>query len=118
MILYHGTNACFEKIDLSKSKPNKDFVQGFYLSDNLQQAQNMASSRIELAGGEPVVMKYSFDESLLTSNELRILRFDGYTEDWARFIIANRNNDTDKPAHNYDIVIGPIANDRVGRQLW
>lgn len=118
MILYHGTNACFEKIDLNKSKPNKDFGQGFYLSDNLQQAQNMASSRIELAGGEPVVMKYSFDESLLTSNELRILRFDGYTEDWARFIIANRNNDTDKPAHNYDIVIGPIANDRVGRQLW
>ncbi|MBF1073485.1 MAG: DUF3990 domain-containing protein [Prevotellaceae bacterium] len=22
------------------------------------------------------------------------------------------------PPHNYDIVIGPVANDKVGRQLW
>lgn len=25
---------------------------------------------------------------------------------------------TDLPAHEYDVVIGPIANDRVGVQLW
>ena len=30
----------------------------------------------------------------------------------------NRNNPTDKPAHEYDVVIDPIANDRVGAQLW
>ena len=28
MILYHGTNADFDEIDLRKSKPNKDFGQG------------------------------------------------------------------------------------------
>lgn len=27
MILYHGTNVAFDSIDLSKSKPNKDFGQ-------------------------------------------------------------------------------------------
>ena len=27
MILYHGTNADFGDIDLTKSKPNKDFGQ-------------------------------------------------------------------------------------------
>lgn len=32
MKLYHGTNMVFDKIDLCKSKPNKDFGQGFYLS--------------------------------------------------------------------------------------
>ena len=32
MILYHGTNMAFDAIDLKKSKPNKDFGQGFYLS--------------------------------------------------------------------------------------
>ncbi len=32
MILYHGTNLDFAEIDLKKSKPNKDFGQGFYLS--------------------------------------------------------------------------------------
>lgn len=29
MILYHGTNQSFDKIDLMKSKPNKDFGTGF-----------------------------------------------------------------------------------------
>ena len=32
MILYHGTNTDFTAVDLKKSKPNKDFGQGFYLS--------------------------------------------------------------------------------------
>ncbi len=41
MILYHGTNIDFQKISLSKSKPNKDFGQGFYLSAELQQAEAM-----------------------------------------------------------------------------
>ena len=30
MILYHGTNADFGDIDLTKSKPNKDFGQGTF----------------------------------------------------------------------------------------
>ena len=38
MILYHGTNADFGEIDLRKSKPNKDFGQGFYLSREYTQA--------------------------------------------------------------------------------
>lgn len=42
MILYHGTNADFGETDLSKSKPNKDFGQGFYLSREYAQAMDMA----------------------------------------------------------------------------
>lgn len=38
MILYHGTNKAFDTIDLTKSKPNKDFGQGFYLSREYNQA--------------------------------------------------------------------------------
>ena len=41
MILYHGTNTEFEQIDLKKSKPNKDFGQGFYLSADYAQAMSM-----------------------------------------------------------------------------
>ena len=37
MILYHGTNKAFDTIDLTKSKPNKDFGQGFYLSRDYSQ---------------------------------------------------------------------------------
>ena len=49
---------------------------------------------------------------------LKVLRFDDYSEEWAKFILLNRNNASRQPAHDYDIVIGPIANDRVGVQLW
>lgn len=32
MKLYHGSTVNIEKIDLDKSKPNKDFGRAFYLS--------------------------------------------------------------------------------------
>lgn len=35
MKLYHGTNIDFEKIDIDKSKPNKDFGRVFYLSADI-----------------------------------------------------------------------------------
>ena len=118
MKLYHGTNIAFDKIDLSLSKPCKDFGAGFYLSDNRQQAEELALARVELLGREAFVFEYDFDESILKSNQLNIKLFNDYTEDWANCIIANRNNNTSIPTHQYDIVVGSIANDRVGRQLW
>ena len=60
---------------------------------------------------------YLFDETVFASDELRVLTFDGYTREWADFIFLNRNNRSSAPAHDYDIVYGPIANDRVGVQI-
>ena len=117
MILYHGTNVDFETIDLSKSKPNKDFGQGFYLSADYNQAMDMAKTKVEqLETGMPIVMAFEVDE--LQMDQLNIQRYSEYSEEWAKFILLNRRNDTHKPVHDYDIVIGPIANDRVGVQLW
>ena len=117
MILYHGTNQDFNEIDLTKSKPNKDFGQGFYLSREYSQAMDMAKTKVEqLETGVPVVQTYEVDETAMA--RLRVLRFDDYSEEWAKFILLNRNNSTSIPAHDNDIVIGPIANDRVGVQLW
>ena len=117
MILYHGTNEPFESIDLSRSKPNKDFGRGFYLSAGKEQAMEMAKTKVDqMESGIPTVMAYEVDE--LQMDKLKVLRFDAYSEKWAKFILLNRNNASSKPAHDYDIVIGPIANDRVGVQLW
>lgn len=117
MKLYHGTNIVFDKIDLRKSKPNKDFGQGFYLSPDYGQALNMAKIKMEQQQeGELVVMEFEVEEENM--NDLHTLVFDDYSEQWAEFILANRNNSTGAPVHDYDIVIGPIANDRVGVQLW
>ena len=42
MILYHGSTSEIEQIDLSLSKPNKDFGRAFYLSADEDQAFEMA----------------------------------------------------------------------------
>lgn len=39
MKLYHGTNIDIQKVDFGKCNPNKDFGQGFYLTDIKEQAQ-------------------------------------------------------------------------------
>lgn len=38
------------------------------------------------------------------------------SKEWARFIFRNRNDIADFQ-HDYDVVYGPIANDRVGFQI-
>ena len=44
--------------------------------------------------------------------------FDGYTEEWADFVYLNRDESIVPPyEHPYDVVYGPIANDRVGLQI-
>lgn len=117
MILYHGSNVDFKHIDLNKSKPNKDFGRGFYLSHDYSQALEMAKTKVEqMECGSPIVQTYEIDDMML--DDLKVLSFKDYSEEWAKFILLNRNNSSHKPAHDYDIVIGPIANDRVGVQLW
>lgn len=51
------------------------------------------------------------------STSLKILSFNNYTEDWAKFVLRNRDAKSDENSHGYDIVYGPIANDSVGRQI-
>ena len=117
MRLYHGTNKDFDQINLLKSKPNKDFGRGFYLSADYDQALAMAQVKVEqLETGSPIVQTYEIADSVWEG--LRVLRFQSYSEAWAKFILLNRNTPSPLPAHDYDAVIGPIADDRVGVQLW
>ena len=116
MILYHGSNQTIDKIDLRKSRPNKDFRRAFYLSPVKSQAMDMAKFRVMLEGGEPVINAYSFEEENMKSSSLKILCFDDYSEEWAKFVLANRDAQN-CVRHGYDIVYGPIANDSVGRQI-
>ena len=114
MILYHGSNISIKEIDLSKSKPNKDFGQGFYLSENEEQALQMATFKALILGGEPTITKFEFEESVMMSDSLRIKVFTDYSEEWADFVFANREG---RGSMQYDIGYGPIANDKVGLQI-
>lgn len=116
--LYHGSNVSIEQIDLSLSRKGKDFGCGFYLNANRQQAMDMAIRTTQrMRSGTPTVTAYLFDESILNQSELNIKIFDDYSVEWAEFVLMNRKNTSDTPAHPYDIVIGPIANDTVGVQI-
>lgn len=117
MKLYHGSTEDITKIDLSKSKPNKDFGRGFYLSAEKEQAEKLAEYKAFQFGGEPTLNVFEFDERKLSDSSIEVLKFDGYSKEWADFVFANRNSKTGESIHNYDIVIGPIANDRVGVQV-
>ena len=117
MILYHGTTVDIEKIDLQKSKPNKDFGKGFYLSADKEQAVAMADYKAAQIEGISVVNAFEFDERNLEDTSLKVKIFKEYDKEWADFIFANRNNPSSVSVHNYDVVIGPIANDRVGLQI-
>ena len=115
MRLYHGSTIDIQQIDLGKSKPNKDFGRAFYLSADEQQALEMAQFRAEFEDTTPIVNIYEFDEMLF--RQFRYKRFEEYTEEWAHFVYDHRTEPQGLTLHDYDIVYGPIANDRVGAQI-
>lgn len=119
MKLYHGSNIVVDNPEITKGKPYKDFGQGFYLSDTIEQAKEMAQRVVERigAGQTPVVSTFEFDESVMTDGSLKVKCFETYTEEWAEFVMRNRDRKTPQPYHDYDIVYGPIADDGVVRQM-
>lgn len=114
MILYHGSNISIDKIDLEMSKPNKDFGKGFYLSEDETQAIEMAKFKSALLGGEAVITRFEFDIAAMQNSDIRTKIFQEYSKEWANFVFANREG---YDIEQYDIVYGPIANDKVGLQI-
>ena len=116
--LYHGSNMKVEVPDLVHSKPFKDFGRGFYLSADKQQAWDMAFQKVsQTKEGKAEVTEFLFDEAVMSSGELKVLSYPDYCEEWALFVLANRNKNNVQPIHDYDIVYGPIADDGVTFQL-
>ena len=119
MILYHGTNASFSQIDLAKGLPGKDFGRGFYTSDSLECARKTALQRVDRLGGTATVLRLEFCEALPL--DLHIKRFAAPSREWALFVRANRRAYVEAEDHNrdcrYDVVVGPIANDKLSLQF-
>jgi len=85
-----------------------DFGQAFYLTSSLEQSEKWAKTTTLRNGeGSPRVTVFEFDEK--RAKELSVLRFNGPTSDWLKLVSLNRN--TGVSDCNYDIVIGPVAND-------
>lgn len=108
MILYHGRNVAVEAPKLMPRVRALDFGQAFYLTSDREQATKWAKTSVLRRGeGGAIVSVYKVDEARLSA--LRVLRFDGPTADWLRFVSRNRNERIDDS--DYDVVCGPVAND-------
>lgn len=116
MKLYHGTNQDIVSIDLKMGLRYKDFGKGFYLTPERDTAIRMAQKKARLFGGSATLITYEWDE--ISLNLLKVKVFPAKASvDWFLFVDANRDREKDQPVHDYDIVIGPIADDGVVLQL-
>jgi len=117
MKVYHGSYIKVDKIDLAKCKPNKDFGKGFYVTKIRHHAEEWAKIIGEKYETNGFVSEFEFSENDFTKSICKIKRFDAYNEEWLDFVVNNRNKNSKTPAHDYDIVIGPVANDKVQNTL-
>ncbi len=106
VLVYHGTVFDFESIQLTKSHNHRDFGKGFYTTVLEKQSQEWAR-RLAMRSNkkEYYVYKYKF----IDNASLNIKRFDTLSKEWLEFIKANRINGGLQ--HDYDVVIGPVADD-------
>ncbi len=104
--VYHGTNYKFNKIDLTKSKNYRDFGTGHYCTILEKQAISWAKQMYKRRNTGGI---YIYEYDLLLSDDLKVKRFTQIDEEWLEFIKFNREKGGLN--HNYDIVIGPVADD-------
>lgn len=113
MILFHGSNIMVKEPRILDSDRYLDFGFGFYMTTNKDQAINFAQKVAQRKGGKPIINIFSFDETKTIG--LRIKEFDGPNEEWLDFVSANRNGIYE--GEQFDIVIGPVADDDVYQTL-
>ncbi|MHB8126598.1 MAG: DUF3990 domain-containing protein [Desulfitobacteriaceae bacterium] len=111
MNLYHGSDIVVEKPEIFQSNRLLDFGIGFYTTSNKEQAVRWAEKvSIRNNTNKKLLSVYNFDMEE-AKKELNIIIFRSTDEKWLDFITANRRGR--EISDEYDIVIGPVADDNV-----
>lgn len=114
MRIYHGSLEVVETPKILEPDRQLDYGKGFYTTTSEQQSREWVERRMHEHEAQcGYVNIYEFDESRL--QELNCLLFAEPDERWAEFVMANRTRKGF--THDYDIVYGPVANDRVYLQF-
>ena len=117
MQVFHGSYAKIIEIDLYKGQANKDFGRGFYVTKFRKHAEIWAEIIGSKHETEGIVTEFKFYERAFADNAYKTLRFDNYNEQWLDFIVLNRDKSTMDQQHDYDIVEGPVADDKVQNRI-
>ena len=117
MTVFHGGLVAVEEPQIMSRVSYRplDFGTGFYTTTSYDQASRWVKNRLDrdTSAQSGFVTSYEFDETAFAAAGLTRLDFPSnpVTVEWFRFIMRNRK--LRNPEHGYDIVTGPIANDRV-----
>lgn len=114
MKIYHGSLEIVEHPVILQPNRRLDYGEGFYTTTSENQAKEWVERRmLEKHSACGYVNVYEFDDNKLP--EFKSLIFSEPCKDWADFVMANRTQNGF--SHDYDIVYGPVANDRVYLQF-
>lgn len=100
MTVYHGGYMPVKNPEIKVGRNTKDFGKGFYCTIIKEQAERWAK-RYQ----DKIVSIYDVKLNSL----LKIKNFQEMSEEWLDFIVSCRHGE----AHDYDIVIGAMANDQI-----
>ena len=109
MRLYHGSNVSVPHPRILSDRRAMDFESGFYLTSDCSQAIKWTQIKTRRTGiGKAMVSVFQMDDKAF--NKLSILSFLEPDKEWLAYVSTNRRDKyrTD----DFDIVIGPVANDR------
>ena len=107
--LYHGSLDIVRNPEIREPNRTLDYGAGFYLTSSSEQAEAWVRRKFRNGITKGYVNIYDYDERL--EYNLNVLSFEFPDEEWLDFVMKNRmDNDFQ---HQYDVVKGPVANDRV-----
>lgn len=107
--LYHGSVEVVATPEIRRPNRTLDYGEGFYLTSSAEQAELWVRRKLKGDVTLGYVNVYDFDENM--ESEFETLDFEQPDEAWLDFVMSNRMDP--KFSHSYDIVKGPVANDRV-----
>jgi hypothetical protein len=113
MIVYHGSHCVVENPILLPKQRLLDFGPGFYTTTNKEQAIDFAIKVRERESSDKCCVNMFEVDIDKIRTELKILEFKLPDEQWLDFVADNRNGKY--RGENYDIIYGPVANDKVYR---
>ncbi len=112
MKLYHGSTMVVRKPTISRSRAKTDFGKGFYTTTSREQAEKWAQIKKARNGNNAnaIVSIFEIDDNIVNNPDYNTRHFNGATADWLDFVVGNRQG---KLSHDYDLVMGPVADDKL-----
>lgn len=115
MKLYHGSTYIVEVPTLEILNYKTDFGKGFYTTTDFEQAKKWAIIKKNRLNDKENIHVYVNVFEYEGNSKLKILNFENATREWLNFVYKNR--ESEKLEHVYDIVKGPVADDRLYKVL-